>query len=220
MSFTDQGIVLGLRRRRRLLVCPCGRKQRGRYDTSRRRWRHLDFGACQVWLEADIHRIDCRGCGRVRTEELPWARPGARHSRDFEDVIAWLAQRMDKTSVSRLMRCSWEAVDRIVGRVVVEHVDDARLDDVYRIGVDEISYKRGHISLQGAAVELRINAEDAENDFTPTPGELTRFDLPGGPGVRIDTGFVTGEPHQPVLRFHDRQAHLLGCRSGTGVHAR
>ncbi|WP_203218557.1 ISL3 family transposase [Saccharopolyspora spinosa] len=136
--------MLGLRRRRRLLVCPCGRKQRGRYDTSRRRWRHLDFGACQVWLEADIHRIDCRGCGRVRTEELPWARPGARHSRDFEDVIAWPAQRMDKTSVSRLMRCSWEAVDRIVGRVVVEHVDDARLEDVYRIGVDEISYKRGH----------------------------------------------------------------------------
>jgi hypothetical protein len=27
-----------------------------RYDSSRRRWRHLDFGACQVWLEADIHR--------------------------------------------------------------------------------------------------------------------------------------------------------------------
>ena len=28
-----------------------------RYDTSRRRWRQLDFGACQVWLEADIHRV-------------------------------------------------------------------------------------------------------------------------------------------------------------------
>ena len=42
---------------------PCGATTRARYDSSRRRWRHLDFGACQVWLEADIHRVDCRGSG-------------------------------------------------------------------------------------------------------------------------------------------------------------
>ena len=90
-----------------------------------------------------MHRIDCAGCRRVRTEAVPWARAGARHSRDFEDVVAWLAQRMDKTSVSRLMRCSWEAVDRIVTRVVAAHIDDARLEGLYRIGVDEISYRRG-----------------------------------------------------------------------------
>jgi transposase len=144
VSFTDAGIVIGLRRRRRLLACPCGRRTRARYDTSRRRWRHLDFGACKVFLEADVHRVDCRGCGRVRTEQVPWARPGARHTADVEDVAAWLAQRMDKTSVARLLRCSWEAVDHIVGRVVADHIDDARLDELYRIGVDEISYKRGH----------------------------------------------------------------------------
>lgn len=144
VSFTDVGIVIGLRRRRRRLRCPCGRVARARYDTSRRRWRHLDLAACRLWLEAEVHRLDCRGCGRVRTEQVPWARPGARHSADFEDVVAWLAQRMDKTSVARLLRCSWEAVDRIVTRVVAEHIDDTRLDELYRIGVDEISYKRGH----------------------------------------------------------------------------
>jgi transposase len=144
VAFTDQGLVIGLRRRRRRLVCPCGATTVARYDSSRRRWRHLDFGACQVWLEVDIHRIDCRGCGRVRTEQVPWARPNARHSSDFENVVAWLAQRMDKTSIARLLRCSWEAVDAIVARVVVDHIDDARLDNLYRIGVDEISYKRGH----------------------------------------------------------------------------
>lgn len=50
---------------------------------------------------------------------------------------------MDKTAVSRLLRCSWEAVDHIVTRVVAEHIDDTRLNDLYRIGVDEISYRRG-----------------------------------------------------------------------------
>ena len=77
-AFTDRGLVIGLRRRRRRLICPCGTSTMARYDTSRRRWRHLDLGACQVWLEADIHRIDCRCCSRVRTEQVPWAR---RHQR-------------------------------------------------------------------------------------------------------------------------------------------
>jgi transposase len=94
-------------------------------------------------LEADIHRVDCRACGRVRTEQVPWARPNARHTSDFENVVAWLAQLMDKTGIGRLLRCSWEAVDAIVARVVVDRIDDSRLDDLYRIGVEEISYKRG-----------------------------------------------------------------------------
>lgn len=114
MSFTEEGLVVGLRRRRGRLVCPCGRVSRSYYDSSRRRWRHLDFGACKVFLEAEVHRIDCPACGRVRTEQVPWGRPGARHTRDFDDVAAWFAQRMDKTSVARLLRCSWEAVDHIV----------------------------------------------------------------------------------------------------------
>jgi transposase len=145
VEFTDQGLVLGLRRhRRRKLVCPCGHKTWARYDRSRRRWRHLDFGATRVFVEADVYRLDCRGCHRVRTEQVSWARPGARHTRDFEDVVGWLAQRADKTTVARLLRCSWEAVDNIAKRLVADHLNDTRLDDLHRIGVDEISYKRGH----------------------------------------------------------------------------
>src|SRR5205809_790161 len=121
-----------------------GRKVRGRSDRSRRRWRDIDLGAAKVWLEADLARVFCPACQRVRTDDVPWARPGARHSSDFEDMVAWLAQRMDKTALSQLMRCSWQAVHRIVTRVVLERLDDRRLDGLYRIGVDEISYKRGH----------------------------------------------------------------------------
>jgi transposase len=105
------------------------------------------MGASRVWLEADIARIHCRRCGQVRTEDVAWARPGARHSRDFEQVIGWLAQRMDKSAIAELMRCAWETVDAAVKRVVADHLDTTevdRLDGLYRIGVDEISYKRGH----------------------------------------------------------------------------
>jgi transposase len=144
VQFTDEAIVVGIRARQRQLCCPsCGYRCSGRYDQSRRRWRHLDIGSCRLFLEATIRRLCCPTCG-VRTETVPWARPGARHTRDFEDVITWLAQRTDRTSVSRLMRCSWEAVSAIIIRVVTDHLDQIRLDAIYRIGVDEIGYRRGH----------------------------------------------------------------------------
>ena len=144
VSFAPEGVVVGLRCRGRKLVCPCGWKTWAVYDRSTRRWRHLDLGANKLFLEAEIRRLDCRCCGRVRTEAVPWARPGARHSRDFEDVVAWLAQRSDKTTITVLLRTSWETVARIVGRVVTEHIDTSRLQDLYRIGVDEVSYRKGH----------------------------------------------------------------------------
>ena len=143
VRFAPEGVVVEITSRARRRRCSCGFETRSRYDTRRRRWRHLDLGACQLWLEADVARIRCPTCG-VRTEDVAWARPGARHTKDFEDVVAWLCQRTDKTSVATLLRTSWEAVDHIVNRVVDEHLDDARLDGLFHIGVDEISYKRGH----------------------------------------------------------------------------
>jgi transposase len=144
VSFTPSGVVVGLRRRFKRLTCPCGFETRSTYDTSVRRWRHLDLGSCRLQLECDIRRLDCPRCGRVRTERVPWARPDARHTRDFEDVVAFLAQRVDKTTIARLMRVSWKAVANVVVRVVADNIDDSRLDDLYRIGVDEVSYRKGH----------------------------------------------------------------------------
>lgn len=144
VSFTPEGIVVGLRRRSRKLTCPCGLSTRAAYDSSVRRWRHLDLGACKLMLEGEIRRLECPRCERVRTEQVLWARPGARHTRDFEDVVAFLAQRVDKTTIAKLLRVSWEAVANIVMRVVTDKIDDSRLNDLYRIGVDEVSYRKGH----------------------------------------------------------------------------
>jgi len=116
VMFIDDGIVVTLRPRARVHRCPCGAAAAG-YDRSVRRWRHLDLAASKLWLEAEIWRVHCRSCGRVRTEQVPWARPRARHSRDFEDVVAWMTQRADKTTTATLLRCSWESrSDRATSR--------------------------------------------------------------------------------------------------------
>ena len=140
----DGGVIeVSLRPKARLLRCPCGNRVRAVYDRRRRRWRHLDLARCPLWLVYEIRRLNCPDCGVV-TEELPWARPGARHTRDFEDMVLWLTQRTDRTSVATLMRCAWETVTAIINRGVAELLDQRRLHTLYRIGVDEICYRHPH----------------------------------------------------------------------------
>ncbi|MBQ9691474.1 MAG: acetyl-CoA carboxylase biotin carboxylase subunit [Eggerthellaceae bacterium] len=52
----------------------------------------------------------------------------------------------------------------------------------------------------GHAIEFRINAEDPENDFRPNPGTVTRFDVPGGPGIRVENYITAGSVVSP---FYD-----------------
>jgi transposase len=122
----------------------CGRRSPG-YDhgEGRRRWRALDLGTVRLLLEADAPRVTCRDHGVV-VAQVPWARHGARQTRAFEDTVAWLATNCSKTAVTNLTRISWRTVGSIVTRVVAEvdaHTD--RLDGLTRIGIDEISYRKG-----------------------------------------------------------------------------
>ncbi|HET6811256.1 MAG TPA: ISL3 family transposase [Acidimicrobiales bacterium] len=122
----------------------CGRRSPG-YDrgAGRRRWRALDLGTCRVLVEADAARVRCRRHGPT-VAAVPWARHGAGHTRDFDDQAAWLAVHVSKSAVVELLRIAWRTVGAIVARVGAD-IDAAvdRLEGLRRIGIDEISYKRG-----------------------------------------------------------------------------
>ena len=126
----------------------CGhcRRRSPRYDNGegRRRWRALDLGTTKVFVEANAPRVRCRTHG-VTVAAVPWARHGAGHTRDFDDLAAWLAVRTSKSAVMELLRVAWRTVGSIVTRVNAD-IDATvdRLEGLRRIGIDEISYKRGH----------------------------------------------------------------------------
>jgi transposase len=117
----------------------------GCYDAGegRRRWRALDVGMVQCLLEADAPRVSCPKHGVV-VAHVPWARHGAGHTIAFDETVAWLATQCSKTAVTELMRIAWRTVGSIVARVWadVAALGD-RLDGLRRVGIDEISYKRG-----------------------------------------------------------------------------
>jgi len=56
----------------------------------------------------------------------------------------------------------------------------------------ELPFKQTDIEFRGHAIECRINAEDTEKNFRPTPGKITTFHTPGGLGVRVDTHAYAG----------------------------
>ena len=69
---------------------------------------------------------------------------------------------------------------------------------------EKLGYTQEDIELEGHAFEFRINAEDPDNSFMPSPGRIETLELAGGPGVRSDFGFSAG---QVVVPFYDS---LLG----------
>jgi transposase len=153
VSFTADAVIVSVRLRRRRRVCSaCGQTGRGLeiHDRRLKRWRHLDLGASRCVIECELRLLRCRDCG-VRLEPVPWARAGAAHTRDFEDVIAWLAQQMAKTPITGLLRVGWDTVGRIVERVTADRLDERRLEGLVCIGVDEISYRRHHRYLTSVA---------------------------------------------------------------------
>lgn len=64
----------------------------------------------------------------------------------------------------------------------------------------ELSFKQEDIVIKGCSMECRINAEDPEHDFRPAPGKISALNMPGGPGVRVDTHVCAGYEIPP---FYD-----------------
>jgi transposase len=144
VAFAEGAMIVTVAPRRKRPVCSgCGARGLRIKDHRVKRWRHLDVSGLRCVIECWLRRLYCPACGDL-PEMVEWARGGARYTRDFDDLAAWLAQQMNQTQVTKLMRIGWETVGKILARVVAEKLDRGRLDGLSLIGVDEVSYGADH----------------------------------------------------------------------------
>jgi transposase len=99
----------------------------------------------RIELRYDLRRVDCSRCG-VRVERVPWAEPDSMFTRPFEEQVAYLAQRMDRTAITGLMGIAWYTVGSIAARIVARMSPDDRLAELRVIGIDELSYRRAELA--------------------------------------------------------------------------
>jgi transposase len=144
--FMPDRVVIHVALRRQRLICPkcsystMARENEQDHDSV---WRHLDLGVWRLEIHARLRRLRCPEHGAL-VEGVPFARYGARFTRDFENLVAWLATKTDKTAITRLVRIDWETVGRIIKRVGDELLPADRLNDLFDISLDEVAWRKGH----------------------------------------------------------------------------
>jgi len=143
---TSEVLVLSVRpKASQASRCSRCRKRCPGYDggDGMRRWRTLDVGTMKAYLQATAPRVDCAEHGVV-IADVPWARPGAKHTWVFEDTCAWLAAHTALSVLTVFLRIAWRTVAAIVTRVVADGRDtNDLLSGLVRIGIDEIAYRKG-----------------------------------------------------------------------------
>ncbi|HUO85485.1 MAG TPA: ISL3 family transposase [Thermoanaerobaculia bacterium] len=125
--------------------CPECDRRCARYDSSERRWRHLDTCQFRTILVAQVPRVKCNEHG-VHQIRVPWAEERSRFTALFEAlVIDWLLLTENIAAVAKGLRLSWDEVARIRSSAVsrgLKRRGKAKLPAA--LGVDETSVKKRH----------------------------------------------------------------------------
>lgn len=109
-----------------------------------RAWRHLDFWQYQTILHARMPRVKCESCGKIRTVNIDWARPGAGFSLYFEYHVMSLMLEMPVAAVARKVGEHDTRLWRVFKHYVNQAMEDMDVSNVTRIAMDETSRAKGH----------------------------------------------------------------------------
>ena len=124
--------------------CPkCGKPNCSAYDTKEKVLRHINYFQYSTYLHCRIPRLECENCGVLQIK-VPWAREKSSFTFRMEALILELSKRMPVLQIGKLLG----EYDKKLWRVINHYTDDARskedLSDVYVVGIDETSCKKGH----------------------------------------------------------------------------
>ena len=133
---------------KRSLRCGVCRKPCRRVHSIRnwREWRDLSMRKLRLVLRYQPRRVQCPRCG-VRVEDFPWAEPWARVTRALANATASLTRELSWQGTARHFALNWKTVAGIVQRAVRYGLRHRKRPPVHRIGIDEVSRRKGQVYL-------------------------------------------------------------------------
>jgi transposase len=121
----------------------CGKKRAG-YDTrEQRRFAFVPLWGMAVFVLYTMRRVDCPRCG-VTVEMVPWASGKSPATHAYTWFLASWAKVLSWSETARRFKTTWDVVFRAVAHAVRWGLEHRSLDGIRSIGVDELSWKKGH----------------------------------------------------------------------------
>lgn len=114
ITYENGAVTLHVRRAVCRLVCPdCHSSDIIRRGTVQRLLRHVPIGLKVVFVQVTLHRLECRNCGVLRYEHLPFMLPNKRYTRAFADYVIAISHCMTIKDVSNLLGTNWRLIRSI-----------------------------------------------------------------------------------------------------------
>jgi transposase len=146
LSADKQSIEVAVRPRKgSAAICSrCHQPARGYDQLAERRFEFIPVWGFFVFLLYTMRRVDCRRCGAVVVEEVPWGDGKRTLTKAYMLFLARWARRLSWKETAAAFRTSWDKVFDAVEHVVTWGLEHRELGQIDAIGVDEIQYAKGH----------------------------------------------------------------------------
>ena len=122
----------------------CGTLHRSYYDKKIRRIRDLSCGDARIYLEVEVRRAQCKRCGKVKQEKLPWLANNPFYTNRFAYYVGRKCRVMTINDVAKELKLDWHSVKTLEKEYMQEQLRRNPVAAPRAIGIDEISLKKGH----------------------------------------------------------------------------
>jgi transposase len=116
----------------------------GWYDRKRRRVRDLSCGDTRIYLELEVRRLDCRGCGTVKREQLDFLADNPLYTKRFAYYVGRRCRGAAIKEVAAELRLDWHTVKALDRQYMEAQLKRAGTPGPQAIGIDEIAIRKGH----------------------------------------------------------------------------
>ncbi len=138
-------IYVNLRKRHKLPCGTCKTPGRVRDRLKQRRWQHVPLWGIPVFLLYAPARVDCRVCGKILVEDIPFSEGKCRTTTAMQSFLVAWCKLLAWDVVARQFGVHWNTVAAAVRQAVAYGLAHRSLEGVTCIGIDELSRKKGHV---------------------------------------------------------------------------